>query len=82
MAIHHNKDKEDTKPSKEHLLRRSIHQVKSLKENTNKVVHQQAQRLIEDDDVPNYQVPKLQFLLVILAVIVGLILIEKLLPLL
>lgn len=36
----------------------------------------------EDDDVPNYQVPKLQFLLVILAVIVGLILIEKLLPLL
>ncbi len=80
MAIHHNKDKEDTKPSKEHLLRRSIHQVKSFKENTNKVVHQQAQRLIED--VPNYQVPKLQFLLVILAVIVGLILIEKLLPLL
>lgn len=59
MAIRHNKDKEDTKPSKEHLLRRSIHQVKSFKENTNKVVHQQAQRLIEDDDVPNYQVPKL-----------------------
>ena len=53
-----------------------------MEENTNKVVHQQAQRLIEDDDVPNYQVPKLQFLLVILAVIVGLILIEKLLPLL
>ena len=46
MAIHHNKDKENTKPSKEHLLRRSIHQVKSFKENTNKVVHQQAQRLI------------------------------------
>lgn len=78
MAIHHR-----TSSSKEAQKRKGpITWYRNLKSNAQQVVNRQAQKLIKDEKVPDYQVPKLHFLLKILVVIGGLILLEAVLQLL
>lgn len=78
MAIHHR-----TSSSKEaHKRKGPITWYRNLKSNAQQVVNRQEQKLIKDEKVPDYQVPKLHFLLKILVVIGGLILLEAVLQLL
>lgn len=78
MAIHHRA----SSYNEAHKRKGPIKWYRSLKSNARQVVNRQAQKLIKDEKVPDYQVPKLYFLLKILAVIGGLILLEAILQLL